>query len=207
MALNKTESFFPKTRKELFLTGITAMANSAGEKRLKLNFTMPLMDGKLVGMPEWLSEPFIRVQKSDLGIEKVSSIVELDGMTVRAYSTDQAEEAVLDLPGALLKSFVVRRVSASKSSGEVSDAELAFSLYTGWNKKVWNFGWQYFHGTCFANFVSTQAVLTFGPAKPAEEEESDDQESLDLQDDTPKADMSPEQEKQFERARKAAAKK
>ncbi len=178
MALNKNDSFFPRTRKELFLTSITALANSAGEKRLKLGITMPMMDGKLVGMPEWLSEPFIRVQKSDLGVESVKSIVELDGMTLRMFSTDQSEEPILELPGALLKSFIVRRVSNGNSSGEVSDAELAFQIYTTWNRKVWNFGWTHFHSTCFCNFISTQASLSFGaPVKEADdnEEESDDE--------------------------------
>lgn len=174
MTIDKTASFFPKTRKELFLSDFGPLKNAAGEKRLQLSFTMPLMDGKLVGMPEWLSEPFKVVHKVGYGLGNGKSLVELDGMTIRVYATDQTDETILDIPGVLLKGFNVRRCSKEKASGEVADTELAFRAYMGWNPKVLRFCEKYYDATIFCMFVATQASLSFGPApKDKEEEEAE----------------------------------
>lgn len=191
MTIDKTASFFPKTRKELFLAHFAPLANAAGEKRWQMSLTMPLMDGKLVGMPEWLSEPFKVVHKVGFGLGNGKSLVELDGMTLRAYATDQSEEPILDLPGVLLKGFNVQRCSKEKASGEVADTELTFRAYMGWNTKAIRFCEKYYQATFYCMFVATQASLSFGPPSKKEEEDDDSQGDLYEGSDEPDNEDSP----------------
>lgn len=191
MAPTKKDTFFPGVRKALRLEDITPLANTAGEKRLKIDVSCSLADGKLVGIPEWLTGAVRIVQEVAMGQKKTVSEVELDGISLLIYEDDTSESASLDLVGVLAKGFVIQRTSTEKPSGEVADVELLFSMYTHWNSKLWAYAWDWFNSTRSCGFTSRQAKLTFGPAK---------------KDGTPTAEPHTEEER-LEAERKAATSK
>jgi hypothetical protein len=169
---DKKETFFPGTRRKILLEKIQPLANAEGYRRIKLNLVMPLSDGKVIGIPEWLEQPIKLVMKADAGQEKTVSVVELDGVNIHAFATDTSETADIDLTATVLCNFVVRRATKDTPSGNLAEAELAMVAYCAWDQRIWDWGFVTYDRSFFATFGSTQARISFGkPAKEAKEEE------------------------------------
>lgn len=188
MAKPKNETFFPGVRKGTVLEHVTPLANAAGERRLKFDLTIDLSDGAILGLPEWLDDPLKLVQKVEAGQKMNESVVELDGCMVRCFASLEAEAPAVEIPGALLKKFTVRRSSTEKPSGEVAGVELAFAVYTSWNSAVWAWAGELYNRTFYAAFGTAQARLTFGPpvkdGKPTTEAPAAEQQKLPVTEET-----------------------
>jgi hypothetical protein len=172
LAESKNETFFPGVRKGLHIDHFVPLASTAGEKRQRIDFSMSLADGQLLGMPEWLTGAVQLVQSGKS--KKDVSPVQLDGVTLTCFATDTSDKESIVIPASLLKGFVMQPVSSSeKASGDVIDIELIFSVYLSWNPSVWAWQVNNYNSTFWASFGTAQARLSFGNPKSEADQKKD----------------------------------
>lgn len=167
------ETFFPGVRKKVLLEHVAPLANAEGFRRLKLTFSMPLNDGQVLGIPDWLDDPIKLVQRVNSGSKEWRGTAVLDGVNLTIFSLDTSENADIKLVATLMQNFAVRRATAENPKGDVADTELVFVAYTDYREAIWSWTFAQFDRHCFIQFGTTQATLSFG--KPPKEEDEEDE--------------------------------
>src|SRR5258708_5522283 len=90
--MRSVDTFFRGHRRETIIDGATILCNAAGEKRLKLSMRIPLVGDQLVGMPNWVGEPFSDISKPEYAVKNIASIMELDPMILRVFLLPELPE-------------------------------------------------------------------------------------------------------------------
>lgn len=83
--------FFPKHRRKLELDDWKPLRNAQGEKRIRLDFLMPLTGQQIVAMPAFVSSVYERVDVENSPVKDVDLMTELEGMTLEAYETESSK--------------------------------------------------------------------------------------------------------------------
>lgn len=169
------ETFFPNVRKKVLLEHVAPLANAEGFRRIKLTLSMPLNDGQVLGIPEWLDDPIRLVQRVNSGSKEWKGTAVLDGVNITFFAVDTASGAAIKLIATIMQNFAVRRSTAETPSGDVAETELVFVAYCDYREDVWTWSFAQFNRHCWAQFGTTQATLSFG--KPAKDEDEEDEDS------------------------------
>lgn len=174
------ETFFPNVRKKVLLEHVAPLANAEGFRRIKLTLSMPLNDGQVLGIPEWLDDPIRLVQRVNSGSKEWKGTAVLDGVNITFFAVDTAKGAAIKLIATMMQNFAVRRSTAETPSGDVAETELVFVAYCDYREEVWMWAFGQFDRHCWAQFGTTQATLSFGkpPKDDDEEDDSPDAERL-----------------------------
>ena len=112
------DSFFPKRRIRVELTDWRPKRNVQGEKRLRLDFTLPLIDKNRDGLlPEWLISPLSSMEMAGSVEDKVHlGNLLLEGVTLEAFDTDSSSGRTLILTATTLQDFTLEQVTRDKQT-------------------------------------------------------------------------------------------
>lgn len=111
-------TFFPKKRIRVELSGWTPKKNAQGEKRLRLDFTIPLTDKTRDGvLPSWLIHELAAFERDESHQTNTKFDVELEGVTMELFELPKAAADKLELlTSTTLSDFVLVRVTRDKST-------------------------------------------------------------------------------------------
>lgn len=171
------ETFFPNVRKKVLLEHVAPLANAEGFRRIKLTLSMPLNDGQVLGIPDWLDDPIKLVQRVNSGSKEWKGTAVLDGVNITFFATDTSRGSDIKLIATVMQNFAVRRATTETPKGDLADTELVFVAYCDYRDEIWTWSFGQFNRHCFAQFGTTQATLSFG--KPPKDEEGDEESEAD----------------------------
>jgi hypothetical protein len=155
-------TFFPGSRKELIISAITLLQTKAGENRIKLGLTMPLSDGKLVGMPGWIGDSYDVIGKADSLLMSDKWGHDIKEMTYTVYGTEDAQKPAQLAVCPLMNAFSLRRGVQEEDVDELSDVCLHFVAYLNDNTELWAWCRRLYRKSIFVKFETTQAELPLG---------------------------------------------
>jgi hypothetical protein len=174
----KIETFFPNQKKRMLLkaAGTGPVMGKDKTRRIRLALKMSLDDGKLVGMPSYIADAYNALAKDDSVMDDPKLLIELDGINVEFYATDQTKDPTIKVEGVMLHSFHVSRETV-KRDGEAPPIFLYFTLKTsGWIPKLWLWLADNLNADFWMMFEGSNMTLSFvGPAKDEDEDDSGDE--------------------------------
>lgn len=181
---DKKETFYPGVLKRCHLAGFLPLNNAQGFRRVKLTIAIPHNDGQMTGIPDWISEPLKLVQKANSGSKTWRGEVEIDGLKLSAYATDQSDAPAIEIVSAVANSFRITRTSKESPKGDkMADADVIFALYCDYSSAVWDWGEVAFGRDFFARFGVAQATFKFGqPATTKDDDDGDDEAEQESED-------------------------
>jgi hypothetical protein len=150
------KSFFPSARKDLLISKIELLQTKAGENRIKLNLTMPLGDGKQVGMPTWVGDSFDVIGKQGSLLTSDKWGHDIKEMTFTIFPTDDAPKAAQLAVCPLMNLFSMSRESDGDQLGEIC---LHFVAYLQDNTELWAWCRRNYRKSIYVRFETTQAEL------------------------------------------------
>jgi hypothetical protein len=160
------KTFFPGARKKLLVQGISLLQSSEGEKRIRMELVMPFGDGALVGTPTWIGEAYDHLSKADT-VERFTKFeMDLEGMSLLVFSTEDQEKPMQTLVNVQLSDFTMVRKKQGEDEDELTDVTLKFVAKVPSNPKLWAWVYPYHRGSIFVRHENTQADLPIEEAKP-----------------------------------------
>ncbi len=162
----KMTNFFHENRRECVLGDYRVLQTTGEEKRLKMEFAMPISNKSIVGMPEWVSDPWTVMEKEKSLTLRSNIDVMLEGMTLDFYSTGSIKHRALTSSGAKLGGFHL----LTAGEGEKKETALHFTVYLPGSIQLRDWAWENHRQTFFAEFAYSQSEIDFG----AEGDEDDD---------------------------------
>jgi hypothetical protein len=176
---SKQTNFFGGNRRELTLQEYRTLMSRGEEKRMKLFVRMPLTNKPAVGIPKWVSSPYLEMAKEDSLTGRVNiPDVFHEGMTLQIYSTDKVKRKTLTATGCMLIGFHLD----AQGDGESREVFLCFTVYCPANIQLRDWAWDHLHKTFFADFEYSQTEMDFDGEQetdgdedePVEEEEDEE---------------------------------
>lgn len=167
---NFAKLFFPGTRTENLVQGITLLQSSEGEKRIKLDLLMSFPGGKVGSMPSYLGDPYEQLLKADTIARSTKLDLELESMSLFVYTTEDHDKTAQVLYNVLLNSFTMARDKQGEDEDELSEVCLKFVARVPSNPKLWAWLYAYHRGHLFVRFESTQAELDLKPTVADEQQ-------------------------------------
>lgn len=160
------KTFYPGARKKLLVQGISLLQSSEGEKRIRMELVMPFGDGALVGTPTWIGEAYDHLSKEDT-VERFTRFeMDLDGMSMFVFATEDQEKPMQTLYNVTLSDFSMVRKKQGDDEDELTDVTLKFVAKVPSNPKLWQWIYPYHRGSIFVRHESTQADLPIEVVKP-----------------------------------------
>lgn len=190
--MNLGRLFFPNTRKEIIIENVSLQKDRAGNPSIKTAITMPLDDGKLVGMPNFFGEHYLELQKAMClaGSVKYPNL-QLEEMTVYAHTGPETTKPAQTFICPVINGFQMVRGDLPKANGEEALAPvwLEFVMYINGSLEHWSWIFRHFRpASIYGLFLSTQSdiedpkpadpQMTLAVAKTKEEIEAERREAL-----------------------------
>jgi hypothetical protein len=175
--------FFPRQRRRATLKDWSPKRNNEHEKRVLINFTIPLTGESLVGIPDFVNDAFVAIEKQGNPIEGITLETEIEGVTLEFFDTPEAKRRCYMLTAATLRKFTLHR----------KDEQTVLSFNTTIPRPIEIYEWLDKYEGCdvFISFDATQASLVFKsdeddpnqtklftPEQPADEEEDETEEEV-----------------------------
>jgi hypothetical protein len=152
--------FFSNQKRKLTLVDAKIKRNSEDEKRIRLDFAMPLTGQSEIGMPQEIGAAMRYVGELKNGA--IESKVETlpFPQTIQFWATEASKRPMFSAIAAVdLKDLIVTRPKVSETA-DTSAVELAFHANFPFDKNIWDFVPDY-HGKVFwCTFERTQIELT-----------------------------------------------
>jgi hypothetical protein len=190
----KLTQFFEGNRRKAFLIAWSHLKTKAGESRLKLEIKMPLLNEPVVGINGAIAEAFEVMAKDDSRIDRTSLNVELEGMTLECFTTDDPKSSKHPSVSSTGVKMVKLAIVAS-GEGEKRELNLLLVAYLPASIQLRDWAWTHLHSEFHAEAVYSQSEMEFSN-EPAEEEEDEDEDGDEFAADR-KAATSPEKDKEF----------
>lgn len=144
--------FFPGSKRKLSLEDIGFKMNNESEKRIRLDFAMPLTGETFTGMPAFIGAPFESMNKEDSVESKSTLTAELEGITAEFFATDKSPRRHQMLTATTLRSFYLDR-------DEEGVVTLHFSVTVTRDEELVVWAHKYQGATMWAAFEATQPSL------------------------------------------------
>lgn len=184
-ASTKLTEFFNSNRREFFLNSWEHLKSSAGESRIKLDISLPLLNKSVIAMPDAVSKAYGVMCEDSSQIASTKINAYLEGMTVQLFATDESKSPSVSATGATFQKLAV--VAAGK--GEKRTVDLNAVVYIPANVNVRDWAWEHLHGVAFLESVYSQSEMDFadegrnsddGPEVEDDEDEESDSEAEEL---------------------------
>lgn len=156
--------FFNGQRRHTQLKSWLPKHNQENEKRILLNFTMPLTGQKIIGFPDFINDSFMAIEKTSAPIEEIILDTEIEGITLEIFDTDEAKRRTQMIPAVTLRKFALERKG--------DETFLTFNTTIQRSKDILMWAHDYEGADIFIQFDATQAKLVFA------EDEANNQEKL-----------------------------
>lgn len=163
------EFFRAPERREMVLRHAELKKNTENEKRIKLDFEVPLTGKGLVGIPSWIGAAMDACGQLENGITNVDLSQEFEGMTLEIF---HLPEDKTDKRAHLLTNCQLRGFSVSRPKGEGAKAEeltLHFHANVPGSTSLWNWCYPHADATIWVVFDVSQPKMEFqeGAKQPA----------------------------------------
>jgi hypothetical protein len=155
------KEFFKQQRRKLQLIDFAPKMNAESEKRIRIDFAMPLTGQPLVGLPDFVSDAMGAVGKVDSGILNAELSAELEGITIELFPHDKAKRREVLLTSCTLRKFSVARPDVKEGTPS-DDVTLYFNTTVPGTKEILDYCWDSLGMTVFGEFEQTQPSLDMG---------------------------------------------
>lgn len=157
------KTFFPGCRKLLIPRQISLLQtrgteNKKGESRIKINFAMPLDDGKQVGMPSWIGDEYDTMARLESMLTYKKWGHDIKEMSTTFYTADDSPKPSLLAVCPSFQSFTMQR-SGGKDDDVPPGISLHFEIYMNDSTEAWNWFRRNFRQATYGLFQTTQMEL------------------------------------------------
>jgi hypothetical protein len=171
--LIEATTFFPGNRRRLELEDWQPLLNEQSEKRVRLDLLMPLTGQPFLGLPDYIGQPYERMDQENSATLEVKLDGDLEGITVETFSTDSAQFPIessreglemtpedlgrrhILLPASTLRNFKLLRITRNKQPL----VALKFSLTTKADPALVLWAYRYHGANFWAVFTETEPEL------------------------------------------------
>lgn len=170
------KEFFEGRRRKLYLRQYTHLKTRAGEERIKLDLTMPLLNESAQGIPIPISDAFMPMAKDESAIKRSNLNIEFKGMTIEFFSDDTSrtpwtgKDGIASATSATLCRFAL----ISEGVGEKRTLDLQFVCYLPANVALLEWARPHLHGSFFGEATYSQSEMEFTPEEPLEADEEEE---------------------------------
>jgi hypothetical protein len=153
----QTDLFFNSDKRLVTLTDVKPKLNTEKEKRIRFDFQMPLTAEALQVAPKPVTEAFYAVAKDGGGMVGAVLAQEIEGLTVRFFSTGKTLAAALTLTGCTIRQLEVTR----PEKGEINegDIQLGFHMNIPASREAWDWAYRHYGNDVFLACEETQPSL------------------------------------------------
>ena len=179
--VTKLMNLFEGHRRRASLIAWAHLKTKAGESRVKLDLRIPLLNESVIGINDAIAEAFTVMAKNESKIDRTSLNVELDGMTLEAFST--AEVKHVSVSSTSVKMVKLALVAAGE--GEKRSVDLLLTAYAPASIQLRDWAWDHMHAEFHIEAVCSQSELEFSVETAegeSEDEEDGDEAELDPDD-------------------------
>lgn len=149
------QNFFAGQKRKLKLDKWSPKYNNEKEKRVLIDFAMPLTGQPAAGQPEFIKNSFVSMEKEESREKLVELMGTVDNCTIEFYDQPGAKEECMVINGATLDSFAMKRVA----EGESHVTLLTFSTTVIRTMKLLKFLHEYERKDVWSQFEPTQADI------------------------------------------------
>lgn len=203
--MQEASDFFSSGKHSMLLVDIKPKLNREDEKRLRLDFSMPLTADILAQAPQAVQDAFYAISKDGHTLNPIGVVREYQGAKVKFYATRLTAASEIAIEECTLRQLEVKR---PKNKVELADGDvtLKFHINAPASRKLWNYTYENYGATIFATFEDAQPLLP--NIKSSSEVADDGQANLNLAAATDgKAAASGDKEEKAEEPETPAAKK
>lgn len=165
----KITSFFDARRREAFLNSWEHLKSSAGESRIKLDLSLPLLNRSRQAMPDAVSKAYAVMCEDRANISRTNLDIFCEGMTLELFVTDESKSPIVMSTGVLVQK--VHMVAAGE--GEKRSLDLNATIYVPANVNLRDWAWEHLHGTFFLEATYSQSEMEF--TNEESEDEADEE--------------------------------
>lgn len=163
------KTFFPSCRKLLIPKQISLLQTRGtetrkGETRIKINFAMPLDDGKQVGMPSWVGDEYDTMAREGSMLTYKKWGHEITEMTTTFYTADDSPKPSLVAPCPLFQAFTMQRSGAKDD--DLPGINLHFEVYMNDSTEAWSWFRRNYRQATYGLFQTTQMELPVTSSAP-----------------------------------------
>jgi len=167
--MNYGKLFFPNTRREVIVESTNLQKDRAGNRSIKTGISMPLGDGKLVGMPSWVGDAYAELARVGCIASSIKfADLELSEMTIYAHTGEQTEKPAQTFIVPVINMFSMQRGDLPKKEGALPPVSLEFVAYINGSLEAWSWLYRHFRPDPFYMlFLNTQVDIEEpAPADP-----------------------------------------
>jgi hypothetical protein len=151
--------FFTGQKRRLMLSNVALKRNTQNEKRIKLDFSMPLTGQSETGMPTPVMKAFEAVAQLDNGIIDTELAVKIEAQTIEFFPHDQKHAPrALQLNNAELQSLTVSRPDTDQAKKR-DEVTLYFTTTIPASRAIWDWAYANIGAELFAVFTASQPQL------------------------------------------------
>lgn len=169
--VTKLLNLFEGHRRRARLEQWAHLITKAGESRIKLDLRLPLLNEPVVGMNDAIGEAFTVMAKDDSKIDRTSLNVEMEGMTLEAFSTGDVKHVSVSSTGVKM----VKLALVAAGEGEKRTVDLFLTAYVPASIQLRDWAWDHNHNEFHLEAVYSQSELEFSD-EPEESDEGDSDE-------------------------------
>lgn len=156
--MKETTDFFSADKNMVTLVNIKPKLNKEGEKRIRLDFEMPLTAEVIESAPQPVSEAFYTVVKEGNLLNPVGIVREYQGANLKFFSTHMTASADLTISECTLQDLEVHRPE-KKVNLDDGDVKLKFVVNAPATRKLWIYAYENFGTDVFVTFEDAQPLL------------------------------------------------
>lgn len=153
--------FFPLRKRHTTFEHIDIKLNNENERRIRLDFLMPLDEDNLQGAPQQVVNAFATVSNPNNGITELKIASEFEWQIIKFFPTPTSPEAIR-IENATVRGLVMRR-DPKKDNGRT--VTLEYETTVPYNSKLWAWGGENKGMATFVVFEEGQAEMNL-TAKP-----------------------------------------
>lgn len=148
-------NFFSGMKRKLIIDKWSPKLNGESEKRVLIEFELPLTGEQVTGHPQFIRDSFTSMEKEESVEKNIELAMQLDGMSISFYDTLDSKNECQELHSATLQSFEMFR----KADGESHITVLRFSATLVRTVAILKWLHTYERKTVFAMFEPTQGFI------------------------------------------------
>ena len=171
----KLTEFFEGNRRKAFLVRWEHLRSRAGEPRIKLELSLPLLNEPLKGMNSPISEAFAVMSNDDSKVSRLSLNVKLEGMTMEFFSTGDpvaSKIPAVSLTGATMMKLII----TAAGDTEKRTVDLGLVAYIPASEKLRDWAWTHLHNEFYLEAVYSQTELFAEGDVDLEDDDDEDDE-------------------------------
>jgi hypothetical protein len=155
-------NFFAGMKREMTIDKWVPKHNGESEKRVLINFELPLTGQQITGHPVFITDSFASMEKEGSVERNIGLAMQLEGMSIEFYDTPNTKDECQVIHSATLDSFEMAR----KADGDSHITVLRFGATVARTVALLKWLHTYERKKVFAMFEATQGYI---PAKETDQ--------------------------------------